>query len=222
MWKLHEWSGSVRDFHSRDLPMDTSLWLVRTDLPAIVLGSSQSETVVDPHAAALSGFDVVKRRTGGGAVLVDNSAIWIDIVLPRQHELWTDDISASMLWLGDVWLRVLSRLSPRTIFTVHSGPMVRSVVSDAVCFAGRAPGEVCVGDKKIVGISQRRGREGARFQCVVYTMWSYQWMDHVSGYGDLSSAYPSGCGLDDIGVTASPEQIASALAEEIHQVWNDR
>jgi hypothetical protein len=41
-----------------------------------------------------------------------------------------------------------------------------------VCFASAAPGEVFVGDNKLVGISQRRNREGARFQCVLYRQWN--------------------------------------------------
>jgi len=221
MWQVHVWNGSARDFHGRDLPMSTELWFVRTQSPAIVLGSSQRDDVVDIAAAHNGGFDVFKRRTGGGAVLVDDTALWIDVTLPRDHPWWTDDVSASMLWLGEAWARVLSQLSSTTPFVVHRGAMVRSVVSDAVCFAGRAPGEVCLtdkkmGDKKIVGISQRRNRQGARFQCAVYTTWSSDWIDFVTGYGDLSSSHHSGCGLDDVGITASPEQIVSALARDLN------
>ena len=40
-----------------------------------------------------------------------------------------------------------------------------------VCFSSSSPGEVFVGTNKLVGISQRRGREGARFQCVLYRHW---------------------------------------------------
>lgn len=216
MWQVHEWNGSARDFHARDLPMSTALWFVRAQSPAIVLGSSQQENVIDVDGAHYAGFDVFTRRTGGGAVLVDNTALWVDVMLPRDHQLWTDDVSASMLWLGESWARVLTQLSPVTTFVVHRGPMVRSVVSDAVCFAGRAPGEVSVGEKKIVGISQRRSREGARFQCVVYSHWSSDWIDFVTGYGDLSSARQSGCGLSDVNITASPEQIVSALARDLN------
>lgn len=221
MWQVHEWNGSARDFHNRDLPMSTALWFVRAQSPAIVLGSSQRADVIDVVAASDAGCDVFKRRTGGGAVLVDNKVLWVDVMLPREHRWWTDDVSASMLWLGQAWARVLSQLLPTnqfstTQFVVHRGAMVRSVVSDAVCFAGRAPGEVCVNDKKIVGISQRRGREGARFQCAVYSHWSSDWIDFVTGYGDLSSARQSGCGLDEVGITASPEQIVSALAHDLN------
>lgn len=216
MWQVHEWSGSARDFHGRDLPMSTALWLVRAQSPSVVLGSSQREDSIDVVAANDAGFDVFRRRTGGGAVLVDATALWVDVMLPRDHPWWTDDVSASMLWLGESWARVLTQLSSAKTFVVHRGAMMHSVVSDAVCFAGRAPGEVFVSDKKIVGISQRRGREGARFQCVVYTTWSSHWIDFVTGDGDLSVAGQSGCGLHDIGVTASPEQIVTALARDLN------
>jgi len=221
MWQVHEWNGSARDFHNRDLPMSTALWFVRAQSPAIVLGSSQQENVIDVDGAHDVGFDVFKRRTGGGAVLVDNTVLWVDVMLPREHPWWVDDVSASMLWLGQAWERVLSQFSAPQ-FVVHRGAMVRSVMSDAVCFVGRAPGEVCVNDKKIVGISQRRGREGARFQCAVYSHWSSDWIDFVTGYGDLSSARQSGCGLNDVNITASPEQIVSALARDLSSISRDR
>jgi len=218
-WQVHEWIGNACDFHSRDLPISTSVWLVRSQSQTIVLGSSQHEDAVDLDAATQAGFQVCKRRTGGGAVLVDSSCVWVDVTLPREHQWWTDDVSASMLWLGDAWARVLGQFSSGTRFDVHRGAMMRSVVSDAVCFAGRAPGEVFVANKKIVGISQRRSREGARFQCALYTHWSHSWMDFVVGY-DMSgaqslTAHHSGCGLDDVRITSSPEQIASALARDL-------
>ncbi|MBJ7509558.1 MAG: hypothetical protein JHD37_10050 [Ilumatobacteraceae bacterium] len=44
--------------------------------------------------------------------------------------------------------------------------------STLICFAGRGPGEVFTNDgHKVVGISQRRTREWARFQIVVSLAW---------------------------------------------------
>jgi hypothetical protein len=40
-----------------------------------------------------------------------------------------------------------------------------------VCFGGTGPGEVVVGGAKVVGLSQRRTRDGARFQCSVPLAW---------------------------------------------------
>jgi hypothetical protein len=53
----------------------------------------------------------------------------------------------------------------------HTGPMVPSEWSDTVCFAGLGPGEVTIEGRKAVGISQRRTRRSARFQCVAYERW---------------------------------------------------
>ncbi len=44
--------------------------------------------------------------------------------------------------------------------------------AELVCFAGIGPGEVLLGGRKLVGISQRRTRNGSRFQCMVHTRWS--------------------------------------------------
>ena len=55
--------------------------------------------------------------------------------------------------------------------TVHHGPLMRSEWSGLLCFAGLGPGEVTVGGRKVVGMSQRRTRAAARFQCVVLAEW---------------------------------------------------
>jgi hypothetical protein len=45
--------------------------------------------------------------------------------------------------------------------------MVPTPWSELVCFAGTAPGEVLLDGVKLVGLSQRRTRRGARFQCAI-------------------------------------------------------
>ena len=63
------------------------------------------------------------------------------------------------------------------IFTVSQlvGPAIAGLVlvflGNVACFAAVGPGEVVVGDAKVVGISQRRTRELARFQTVAYLDW---------------------------------------------------
>ncbi len=48
---------------------------------------------------------------------------------------------------------------------------MRGPWSDRVCFAGVGPGEVLYDGTKLVGVSQRRTRSGARFQCVLLHRW---------------------------------------------------
>ena len=232
MWNVHTWSGSARDFHASDLVIDTALWQVVVDAPAIVIGSSQSELVIDADSARASGYDVVHRRTGGGAVLVNDSALWVDLTLPRDHRWWVDDVSKSMLWLGRAWVSTLQKISeiqgtsedlPEMI--MHEGAMVRNALSDDVCFAGVAPGEVLVNNRKLVGISQRRSREGARFQCVVYRHWDASWLCHMNQLRQMNQLNNSveivaACGLDDIGIHASFDDLVTGLSSVLNTLDN--
>ncbi len=124
-----------------------------------MLGSTQAPIAVD-------GIEVCRRRSGGGAVLVHpGDVLWIDVLLPRHDRLWDDDVGRAAHWLGEAWRDALG------VGVVHTGGMVRSSWSSLICFAGVGPGEVLVDGAKVVGISQRRTRAGARFQCVVLRTW---------------------------------------------------
>jgi lipoate-protein ligase A len=136
------------------------VWVFEVDRPALVLGSRQ------PLIEATD-VEVVRRRSGGGAVYVEPSGtLWVDVVVPRGDTLWDDDVSRATYWLGEAWAAAIGDRAD-----VHRGPMVRTEWSDLVCFAGLGPGEVTVDGRKVVGISQRRTRDAARFQCVAYEIW---------------------------------------------------
>ena len=145
--------------------------LCRVTRPAVVLGSTQPASDVDRTAAARAGYDVVRRRTGGGAVLVEPGALaWVDVVVPRRDPLWEDDVGRSFWWLGGVWAAALAALGLDRA-EAHGGGLVSTPWSAKVCFAGLGPGEVTLGGRKVVGMAQRRTREGALFQCAVPLGW---------------------------------------------------
>jgi len=96
--------------------------------------------------------------------------VWMDFWLPRGDALWDDDIVSSARWTGEVWARALGSLGLSDL-DVHRGPSVETDWSRLVCFAGLGPGEVTVDGAKIVGIAQRRTREGARFLTVAPLAW---------------------------------------------------
>jgi lipoate-protein ligase A len=151
------------------------VWLLTPTRPAIVLGSSQKDEDVDHAFCAANGIDVVRRRSGGGAVYVHpTESLWIDIVVPRGDALWNDDIGKSMWWIGDWWVALLADAGVVSA-QVHRGAFERNDWSDMVCFAGKGSGEVFPQEshaqQKIVGISQRRTRDYARFQCIAYFQW---------------------------------------------------
>ena len=82
-----------------------------------------------------------------------------EIVRSWAHPLDPDGLDDALAALGVGGTRL------------HEDGLVCGPLGGTVCFAGRGPGEVLVGDAKLVGISQRRTRAGARFQCAVPVYW---------------------------------------------------
>ena len=159
-WRIHRVTGTATELHLRELPPERGVWVFEVDQPALVLGSTQP--LID-----LDGIEVVRRRSGGGAVYLEpGGTLWVDVVVPRGDEVWDDDVGRATYWLGEAWAAAVDGGA-----AVHRGPMVRTEWSDLVCFAGLGPGEVTVDGRKVVGISQRRSRAAARFQCVTYETW---------------------------------------------------
>ena len=116
------------------------------------------------RAAASAGVDVVRRRSGGGAVLLEpGAAVWVDVDRPATIPAGTTTSagrstgSARRGWPPSPPRR---RRAPCT-----SGRWCTGAWSDVVCFAGLGPGEVTIDGRKVVGALQRRTRAGARFQC---------------------------------------------------------
>lgn len=172
VWRVHHVEQSASEMHSKDLPSERGLWNVKISNTALVLGSSQRDDVVDVKACADANVDLVHRRTGGGAVFLEiDQHLWVDVVIPVGDELWSEDVVASSQWIGDAWSRVL-QVSGQTQLIVHRGQAETSKWSKLVCFAGVGPGEVLTEGRKIVGISQRRTKESARFQCFVHRRWA--------------------------------------------------
>jgi lipoate-protein ligase A len=170
-WEVERVSGAASAFHARDLPdpLERTVWVFDVERPALVLGSTQPDTDVDAGAAARAGVEVVRRRSGGGAVLLrPGQAVWIDVLVPRGDPLWHDDVGRATHWLGEAWAAAIGGEA-----TVHRGRTLRSRWSSLVCFGGLGPGEVLLrpGGPKVVGISQRRTRAGARFQCAAMDRW---------------------------------------------------
>ncbi len=169
-WTSHHFAGTAEEFHETALPFNRNVWLVNVTSPTVVLGSTQRDSEVVNESVTSRGLMIAHRHSGGGAVFLHpDDSVWIDITIPRADPLWVDDVSKSMVWLGDVFVGALSAQLPN--LEVYRGEYTNTPEARAVCFAGLAPGEVLQGDRKVVGISQRRTREGARFQCVLYRTW---------------------------------------------------
>jgi lipoate-protein ligase A len=160
-WAVERLRGSPAELHASQMPdpAHRAVWILDATEAALVLGSTQPEVVVP-------GLAVCRRNSGGGAVLVrPGEVLWIDVVIPGTDARWDDDVGRAAHWLGEAWRDALGR------GTVHTGALAHTFLSSQICFAGVGPGEVLIDGRKVVGISQRRTRAGARFQCVVLRAW---------------------------------------------------
>ncbi len=167
---------------------------------AIVLGSTQNADVVDAHRVARDGVDVVRRSSGGGAVVLAPSAqVWLEAWLPRHDPLWEDDVIVSSGWLGETWARALEALGASNL-RVHRGRATRTEWSDMVCFAGVGPGEVTLGTAKVVGIAQRRTRHGARFGALALVTWDPASVLSLLALHDASGLTGASYALDDLAI----------------------
>jgi lipoate-protein ligase A len=170
--------------------------LVETTAPALVLGSTQP-------AVPDRGVPVVRRRSGGGAVLVGpGEVVWADVFVPAADVLWEKDVGVAFHWLGDEWSAALAALGIEG--RTHRGPMVCTPWCRQVCFAGVGPGEVTVDGRKVVGISQRRTRAGSLFQCAALLRWDASRMGELVGMAPdegealAALAAPVGAAAEDV------------------------
>ena len=175
-WKLYTEHVSAGEQHGRDLVAERAVWDVRITQKAMVLGSRQDESLLNSELCSRDEIEVVRRRSGGGIVfLAPGEHLWLDVVVPRGDVLWSDDVAQASWWLGDVWVKTLNALDENNV-SVHHQSLSSDAWGDLLCFAGVGPGEVVrIEDEspsKLVGISQRRTRDYARFQCTIYTKWN--------------------------------------------------
>lgn len=172
-WTASTFRAPAQELHALDLPTEGHhVWVLEAVRPALVLGSTQPASDVDEAACAAAGIEVARRRSGGGAVLVGpGEVVWIDVLLPRSDPRWDDDVARAAWWVGQAWTDALAAVGLAGC-RVHRSGMVRTRWSPVVCFAGLGPGEVVdETGAKVVGISQRRTRSMARFQCAVPLRW---------------------------------------------------
>ena len=207
-WRVERRALSAADFHALEVPdpAERAVWVSDPTGPALVLGSTQPDSVVRPDVD----IEVVRRHSGGGAVLVvPGDLLWVDVIVPSGDDLWDDDVGRAVHWLGDAWAAAIDGDGGDARHaTVHRGALVTTRWSRDVCFAGLGPGEVTVDDgRKVVGVSQRRTRQWALFQSACLLRWdadqllalttldlaarrraAAEWEGSVMGLADLDGA----------------------------------
>ena len=205
-WLTEQLYGSAADLHEFVPPRQARRTLRRLEVnsAAVVIGSSQPDSDVDHRRAAQTGVEVVRRHSGGGAVLlVPAQHEWIDFWLPAGASEWRDDVVTAAEWLGELFVSVLADAGLEDL-SVHRGPAGADALARKVCFLGRGPGEVFCGPRKVVGLSQRRTREWIRFQTITHRRFS---AEQTAG---IMAAAP--------GAEASVDDLAQRLQSQVYEI----
>lgn len=142
-----------------------TVFVAHVSRETLVLGGNQSTDTVDvPSDVSL---DVRRRRGGGGLVLLRPDDLWIDWWIPHGDPRWSNDVRVSSIQVGTWWADALKDLIEGDV-RVHEGALEGESALRVVCFAGRGPGEVFVDDRKAVGLTQWRVREGVFVSTVLH------------------------------------------------------
>lgn len=191
-WPVEHRHGPAAElFHGLDEPPVPTIRALMVSAPTIVLGSSQDPSVVVRDVGA----DVVRRRSGGSAVWLDDDLIWLDVSVPTGDPAWHADIHRTAVGIGDRLARAIGRGA-----VVHRGPMAASPLSALVCFSGLGPGEVTIAGRKVVGVAQRRTRTRTLIQIGVVLRWDPERLLDALGVDDPAMralARSAACGLLD-------------------------
>jgi lipoate-protein ligase A len=212
-WDIDRQTLSAQAAHDLDLLSGSGrkVRIFVPTVPAVVLGSTQRDDIIDTAFVTARRLDVARRRSGGGAVLVDPSVVWVDFAIARDDPLWDDDIARSMQWLGRLWSRTLAGIGIDG--HVHVGPAIAPPLARALCFCGIGHGEVVVEARKAIGISQRRTRDGARFQTMLHTGYDETLIDalRIADRDDARMKYSDAVYVCD----RSPDVVVDSLIEQL-------
>jgi lipoate-protein ligase A len=144
--------------------------------PAVVVGLGlrhRLASIVDLDRCRAAEIDVLTRRAGGGALLLDEQMLCGAICVPGDAV--SNDVTESYRWLGDRFVAGLRELGvgARRIEVDEARADVASLRSSTdpvatllltTCYGALSPHEVAVGRAKLVGLAQVRRRHAALYQ----------------------------------------------------------
>ena len=133
-----------------------TLRFYRWSPPCLSLGRSQPLADVDRAACARAGVDVVRRPTGGRAILHTDELTY-SLALPQNDPRAAGGVVESYRRLSEGLLAGLQRLG---VEARQARPPKPAGAASAICFETPSDYEITVAGRKLVGSAQWRARGG--------------------------------------------------------------
>ena len=136
-----------------------TLRLYAWDPPCLSLGFAQPVMDVDPEGLARNGWQIVRRPTGGRAILHADELTY-SVIAPLDEPRVKGKVLESYRRLSQALVAALRRLGlPAQADKEYSLPL-ETQAGGAVCFEVPSNYEITVAGKKLIGSAQARRMEG--------------------------------------------------------------
>jgi lipoyl(octanoyl) transferase len=197
--------------------------------PALSLGYGQPLTSdINLTQCQSLGIDVVRRPTGGRAVLHDHEVTY-SLVISANDPRVASGILAAYLTISQALIRGLSYLGiTAELLPLRRGVPLPSEKASPVCFATPSSYEVAVGGRKIIGSAQRRAHDVIMQHGSIPLSWNLERMRAVFGRSSLGGrsvpGEPDYClqmtSLQEAGGRAYDyAEVVAALTRGIAETW---
>lgn len=132
-----------------------TLRLYAWDPPCLSLGFSQTFVDVDKKLLFEQGWDVVRRPTGGRAILHTDELTY-SILAPADHPHLQGGVLSSYQYLSTGLIKGLELMGVKTEVQPSHHPSEAEKLDDPVCFVVPSAYEITHGGKKLLGSAQTR------------------------------------------------------------------
>ena len=182
--------------------------------PAVSLGRFQdAERAVNAEACRMHGFDIVRRITGGRAVLHRDELTYC-IVSSIDHGLFPNDVLGTYKVIAAGLLAGLRNLDIAAEMVSRSGRhagLVKSGTQEPACFSSPSWYEILVKGRKIIGSAQRRvGRAFLQHGSILIGYDPELESEAIPG-GGMKDAVT--CIRMELGRETGPEEVSRAFLE---------
>lgn len=221
-WRLLDEVGRARDA-SEQMRADVDLLLAVADggpatlrlytwtTPALTLGRFQPREDVDDDACAQLGVDVVRRPTGGQALLHGGDLTYAVAMAQRSGP--EASVERTYAWLAAGIIAGLARLGIEASVASKRGP------AGPMCFAGQQGADLRVGDRKVCGSAQlQRGGAVLQHGSILLRRLPFDETDVLLGSHDRERLRHVTTTLEELAAPTDPALVAHAVAEGFEEV----